>query len=192
MNGSHLAWNGRPRVRRGGKPSFAALRAAVRSLRFKHPDRDIHVAVDATLRHDASAEERPQVEAAIAEGKVVQPSGPEVRTVTVGGSKAAGGAGGAMPGARPQGDCAHWPHRSVARQPRSSVGPSPVRARYPASWAEPTSAQRRSWPAATHIETDAEAQLKLAESLLQLLESAGEQTAVQTCWAPDTARTGRH
>ncbi|KPI09118.1 Ribonuclease Zc3h12a-like protein [Actinobacteria bacterium OK006] len=67
------AWNGRPPRAADGKPSFAALEAAVRSLRFKHPDRDIHVVVDATLRHDVSAEERPQMEAAIADGKVVQP-----------------------------------------------------------------------------------------------------------------------
>ncbi|MFJ9806578.1 Hsp70 family protein [Streptomyces wuyuanensis] len=73
VDGSNLAWNGRPPRAAGGKPSFAALEAAVRSLRFKHPDRDIHVVVDATLRHDVSAEERPQVEAAIADGKVVQP-----------------------------------------------------------------------------------------------------------------------
>ncbi|WP_259305280.1 hypothetical protein [Streptomyces koyangensis] len=57
----------------GGKPSFAALQAAVRSLRFKHPDSDIHVVVDATLRHDLSTEERPLVEKAIADGSVVQP-----------------------------------------------------------------------------------------------------------------------
>ncbi|MFE2558609.1 Hsp70 family protein [Streptomyces sp. NPDC059352] len=73
VDGSNLAWNGRPPRTAGGKPSFAALEAAVRSLRFKHPDRDIHVVVDATLRHDVSAEERPQVEEAIADGKVVQP-----------------------------------------------------------------------------------------------------------------------
>ncbi|MEU9123459.1 Hsp70 family protein [Streptomyces sp. NPDC048506] len=73
VDGSNLAWNGRPPRAAGGKPSFAALEAAVRSLRFKHPDRDIHVVVDATLRHDVSAEERPRVEAAIADGKVVQP-----------------------------------------------------------------------------------------------------------------------
>ncbi|AZS74651.1 heat-shock protein [Streptomyces lydicus] len=73
VDGSNLAWNGRPPRTAGGKPSFAALNAAVRSLRFKHPDRDIHVVVDATLRHDVSVEERPQVEAAIAAGTVVQP-----------------------------------------------------------------------------------------------------------------------
>ncbi len=73
VDGSNLAWNGRPPRAAGGKPSFAALEAAVRSLRFKHSDRDIHVVVDATLRHSVSAEERPRVEAAIADGKVVQP-----------------------------------------------------------------------------------------------------------------------
>ncbi|PKT74051.1 heat-shock protein [Streptomyces populi] len=73
IDGSNLAWNGRPPRTAGGKPSFAALEAAVRSLRFKHADRDIHVVVDATLRHDVSAEERPRVEAAIADGTVVQP-----------------------------------------------------------------------------------------------------------------------
>ncbi|MET9878918.1 Hsp70 family protein [Actinacidiphila glaucinigra] len=73
VDGSNLAWNGRPPRTAGGKPSFAAMEAAIRSLRFKHPDRDIHVVVDATLRHDVSADERPQVEAAIADGKVVQP-----------------------------------------------------------------------------------------------------------------------
>ncbi|MFD9515734.1 Hsp70 family protein [Streptomyces sp. NPDC059979] len=73
VDGSNLAWNGRPPRTAGGKPSFAALEVAVRSLRLKHPGRDIHVVVDATLRHDVSAEERPEVEAAIADGKVVQP-----------------------------------------------------------------------------------------------------------------------
>ncbi|MGW1465161.1 Hsp70 family protein [Streptomyces sp. NPDC002308] len=73
IDGSNLAWNGRPPRTAGGSPSFAALQSAVRSLRFKHPDRDIHVVVDATLRHDVSAEERPLVETAIADGTVVQP-----------------------------------------------------------------------------------------------------------------------
>ncbi|MFI5616276.1 Hsp70 family protein [Streptomyces sp. NPDC051567] len=73
VDGSNLAWNGRPSRAMGGKPSFAALEAAVTSLRFKHPDHDIHVVVDATLRHDVSAAERPRVEAAIDEGTVVQP-----------------------------------------------------------------------------------------------------------------------
>ncbi|MCG3039787.1 Hsp70 family protein [Streptomyces sp. S1A] len=73
VDGSNLAWNGRPPRASGGQPSFAALQAAIRSLRFKHPDRDIHVVVDATLRHDVSENERPQVEAAIAAGTVVQP-----------------------------------------------------------------------------------------------------------------------
>ncbi|WP_240677200.1 NYN domain-containing protein [Actinacidiphila soli] len=73
VDGSNLAWNGRPPRAAGGKPSFTALEAAIRSLRFKHPDRDIHVVVDATLRHDVSEDEKPQVEAAIAAGKVVQP-----------------------------------------------------------------------------------------------------------------------
>ncbi|MFE9480992.1 hypothetical protein ACFYNM_20615 [Streptomyces spororaveus] len=73
MDGSNLAWNGRPPRAASGRPSFAALEAAVRSLQFKHLGRDIHVVADATLRHDVSAEERPRVEAAIADGKVVQP-----------------------------------------------------------------------------------------------------------------------
>ncbi|WP_327133899.1 Hsp70 family protein [Streptomyces sp. NBC_01343] len=73
VDGSNLAWNGRPPRAAGGRPSFAALEAAIRSLQFKHHGRDIHVVVDATLRHDVSAEERPRVEAAIADGKVVQP-----------------------------------------------------------------------------------------------------------------------
>ncbi|WP_435189628.1 Hsp70 family protein [Streptomyces sp. bgisy126] len=73
IDGSNLAWNGRPPRASGGRPSFAALQTAVRSLRFKHPKRDIHVVVDATLRHDVSAEERPLVEAAVADGTVVQP-----------------------------------------------------------------------------------------------------------------------
>ncbi|MFG2648940.1 Hsp70 family protein [Streptomyces sp. NPDC048436] len=73
VDGSNLAWNGRPPRASGGKPSFAALETAVRSLQFKHPQRDIHVVVDATLRHDVTAGERPSVEAAIADGTVVQP-----------------------------------------------------------------------------------------------------------------------
>ncbi|MEU7596688.1 Hsp70 family protein [Streptomyces sp. NPDC039022] len=73
IDGSNLAWNGLPSRAAGGKPSFAALEAAVRSLRFKHPERDIHVVVDATLRHDISAQERHRVEAAIDNGTVVQP-----------------------------------------------------------------------------------------------------------------------
>ncbi|MFY0512077.1 hypothetical protein ACOMD4_17070 [Streptomyces anulatus] len=73
IDGSNLAWNGRPPRTAGGRPSFGALQAAVRSLRARHPDRDLHVVVDATLRHDVSAEERPLVEKAIADGTVVQP-----------------------------------------------------------------------------------------------------------------------
>lgn len=73
VDGSNLAWNGRPPRLKGGKPSFAALEAAIRSLRFKYPERDLHVVVDATLRHDVELAERPRVEAAIAQGEVVQP-----------------------------------------------------------------------------------------------------------------------
>ncbi|MFE7813023.1 Hsp70 family protein [Streptomyces sp. NPDC057433] len=73
VDGSNLAWNGRPPRAAGGKPSFLALQAAIRSLQFKNPDRDIHVVVDATLRHDVTAEERPLVEQAVADGTVVQP-----------------------------------------------------------------------------------------------------------------------
>ncbi|MFF8595951.1 Hsp70 family protein [Streptomyces sp. NPDC015220] len=73
VDGSNLAWNGRLPASQGGKPSFAALQAAIRSLRFKHPHRDIHVVVDATLRHQVSEAERPIVEKAIADGEVVQP-----------------------------------------------------------------------------------------------------------------------
>ncbi|KUO20844.1 Hsp70 family protein [Streptomyces dysideae] len=73
VDGSNLAWNGRPPRHKGGQPSFAALQAAVTALRFKHPQRDIHVVVDASLRHQVSAEERPLVEQAIADGHVVQP-----------------------------------------------------------------------------------------------------------------------
>ncbi|MGW5430526.1 Hsp70 family protein [Streptomyces sp. NPDC004059] len=73
VDGSNLAWNGRPPRSAGGRPSFQALQAAIRSLRFKNRDRDIHVVVDATLRHDVSEEERPLVEEAIATGTVVQP-----------------------------------------------------------------------------------------------------------------------
>ncbi|MFZ4207383.1 Hsp70 family protein [Streptomyces griseoincarnatus] len=73
VDGSNLAWNGRPPRSAGGQPSFQALQAAIKSLRFKNPDRDIHVVVDATLRHDVAAAERPLVEEAIAAGTVVQP-----------------------------------------------------------------------------------------------------------------------
>lgn len=73
VDGSNLAWNGRPPRSAGGQPSFQALQAAVRALRFKNPNRDIHVVVDATLRHDVAEAERPLVEEAIAAGTVVQP-----------------------------------------------------------------------------------------------------------------------
>ncbi|MFD9722763.1 Hsp70 family protein [Streptomyces sp. NPDC059072] len=73
VDGSNLAWNGCPPRTAGGRPSFAALEAAIKSLRFKHQDRDIHVVIDATLRHDVSDAERPLVEAAIASNTVVQP-----------------------------------------------------------------------------------------------------------------------
>ncbi|MFC9910182.1 Hsp70 family protein [Streptomyces sp. NPDC127197] len=73
VDGSNLAWNGRPPRSAGGRPSFLALQAAIKALRFKNPDKDIHVVVDATLRHDVAAEERPLVEEAIASGTVVQP-----------------------------------------------------------------------------------------------------------------------
>lgn len=73
VDGSNLAWNGCPPRAAGGRPSFAALEDAIKSLRFKHRDRDIHVVIDATLRHDVSDTERPLVEAAIASNTVVQP-----------------------------------------------------------------------------------------------------------------------
>lgn len=73
VDGSNLAWNGRPPRSAGGRPSFQALQSAIKSLRFKNSDRDIHVVVDATLRHDVAPEERPLVEEAIAAGTVVQP-----------------------------------------------------------------------------------------------------------------------
>lgn len=73
VDGSNLAWNGRPPRSAGGRPSFQALQAAIRSLRFKNPERDIHVVVDATLRHDVAPEERHLVEEAIAANAVVQP-----------------------------------------------------------------------------------------------------------------------
>ncbi|MEU1459852.1 Hsp70 family protein [Streptomyces sp. NPDC005727] len=73
VDGSNLAWNGRPPRSAGGRPSFQALQAAIKSLRFKNSDRDIHVVIDATLRHDVAPEERPLVEEAIAAGTVVQP-----------------------------------------------------------------------------------------------------------------------
>ncbi|RZB16859.1 Hsp70 family protein [Streptomyces sp. F001] len=73
VDGSNLAWNGRPPRSAGGRPSFLALQAAIKALRFKNPDKDIHVVVDATLRHDVAPEERPLVEEAIASGTVVQP-----------------------------------------------------------------------------------------------------------------------
>ncbi|WP_030219325.1 Hsp70 family protein [Streptomyces sp. NRRL WC-3626] len=73
VDGSNLAWNGRPPRAAGGLPSFQALQAAIKSLRFKNSDRDIHVVVDATLRHDVAPHERPLVEEAIAAGTVVQP-----------------------------------------------------------------------------------------------------------------------
>ncbi|MFI2640593.1 Hsp70 family protein [Streptomyces sp. NPDC018610] len=73
VDGSNLAWNGRPPRAAGGRPSFQALQAAVKSLRYKNPDRDIHVVVDATLRHDVVPEERHLVEEAIAANSVVQP-----------------------------------------------------------------------------------------------------------------------
>ncbi|MFI8347123.1 hypothetical protein [Streptomyces sp. NPDC085596] len=73
VDGSNLAWNGRPPRSAGGRPSFQALEAAIKSLRFKHPERDIHVVVDATLRHGVEPGERRLVEDAIAAGMVVQP-----------------------------------------------------------------------------------------------------------------------
>ncbi len=73
VDGSNLAWNGRPPRAAGGKPSFAALQAAVVALQFKNPGREIHVVVDATLRHQVSDAERPLVEQAIADNVVVQP-----------------------------------------------------------------------------------------------------------------------
>lgn len=73
VDGSNLAWNGCPPRKEGGRPSFTALEAAIKSLRFRHRDRDIHVVIDATLRHDVPDAERPLVEAAIASNTVVQP-----------------------------------------------------------------------------------------------------------------------
>ncbi|MET7839198.1 Hsp70 family protein [Streptomyces sp. NPDC005356] len=73
VDGSNLAWNGRPPRTEGGRPSFAALQAAIAALQFKNPGREIHVVVDATLRHQVNNAERPLVERAIADNEVVQP-----------------------------------------------------------------------------------------------------------------------
>lgn len=73
VDGSNLAWVSSPSRSAGGKPSFARLEAGVAALLGRFPQRDVHVVVDATLRHDVEEFERQAVEAAIDAGKVVQP-----------------------------------------------------------------------------------------------------------------------
>ncbi|MGI5038280.1 Hsp70 family protein [Streptomyces sp. JAC128] len=73
VDGSNLAWVSSPSRGAGGKPSFARLEAGVAALLSRFPERDMHVVVDATLRHDVEEVERAAVEAAIDAGKVVQP-----------------------------------------------------------------------------------------------------------------------
>ncbi|MGW0981109.1 Hsp70 family protein [Streptomyces xiamenensis] len=73
VDGSNLAWLGRPDRASGGVPSFRQLSQGVSALQGKYPDRDLHVVIDATLRHDVDAGERAEVEAAINDGTVTQP-----------------------------------------------------------------------------------------------------------------------
>lgn len=73
VDGSNLAWVSSPSRGAGGRPSFATLEAGVLALRRQFPERDIHVVVDATLRHDVVESERGAVQAAIDARQVVQP-----------------------------------------------------------------------------------------------------------------------
>ncbi|MFE3761232.1 Hsp70 family protein [Streptomyces sp. NPDC059104] len=73
VDGSNLAWISSPRRQAGGRPSFATLLEGIAALKRRFPGRDVHVVVDATLRHDVLPEEREAVQTAIDARTVVQP-----------------------------------------------------------------------------------------------------------------------
>ncbi|MEU2054234.1 Hsp70 family protein [Streptomyces bungoensis] len=73
VDGSNLAWVSSVSRAAGGRPRFAVLEEGVAALQRRFPNKDIHVVIDATLRHDVAAEERAAVQAAIDARRVVQP-----------------------------------------------------------------------------------------------------------------------
>ncbi|MBM7440952.1 Hsp70 family protein [Streptomyces sp. HB132] len=78
VDGSNLAWIGRSPRRSGvseedDRPSFGQLQAARAALAKKYPSAEIHVVVDASLRHKVAESERQTVTAAISKGDVIQP-----------------------------------------------------------------------------------------------------------------------
>lgn len=78
VDGSNLAWIGRsPRRAReyedGDIPSYAQLCAAIDALHRRYPDADLHIVVDATLRHRVAPLEREILTAALNKGEIIQP-----------------------------------------------------------------------------------------------------------------------
>ncbi|MFD0167778.1 Hsp70 family protein [Streptomyces decoyicus] len=78
VDGSNLAWIGHSPRRPGvyeseDRPDFAQLMAARSALASRYSGAQIHVVVDASLRHRVAAEERAAVEAALSKGEVIQP-----------------------------------------------------------------------------------------------------------------------
>ncbi|MGA5560616.1 Hsp70 family protein [Streptomyces platensis] len=78
VDGSNLAWIGHSPRRPGvyeseDRPDFAQLMAARSALASRYPSAQIHMVVDASLRHRVAAEERAAVEAALSKGDIIQP-----------------------------------------------------------------------------------------------------------------------
>ncbi|MFD8460473.1 Hsp70 family protein [Streptomyces antimycoticus] len=78
VDGSNLAWIGHSPRRPGiyeseDRPNFAQLLEARAALASRYPNAEIHMVVDATLRHRVTAEERSAVEEALSKGDITQP-----------------------------------------------------------------------------------------------------------------------
>lgn len=73
VDGSNLAWISSASRAAGGRPSFAVMEQGVAALQRRYPNGDVHVVIDATLRHDVVERERAAVQAAIDARRVVQP-----------------------------------------------------------------------------------------------------------------------
>ncbi|TSB22790.1 Hsp70 family protein [Streptomyces benahoarensis] len=78
VDGSNIAWIGRSPRKPGvyesdDRPSFLQLLAARAALASRYPDAQIHMVVDATLRHRVAPGERAAVQEALSKGDVIQP-----------------------------------------------------------------------------------------------------------------------
>lgn len=78
VDGSNLAWIGHSPRRSGNyesedRPSFQQLLTARATLASRFPDAQIHLVVDATLRHLVAPGERESVQEALSKGDIIQP-----------------------------------------------------------------------------------------------------------------------